>query len=81
MLVENSLENISLLQASPKPGMLVNIPKLVHLIIPKPDPSVKTQRVSFGTSGHRGSSFKSHSMNGIYLLLHRRFAYTVSSRV
>ena len=39
------------------PGMLTNIPKLVSAYYTDvPDPSVPAQRVSFGTSGHRGSS-------------------------
>ena len=38
--------------------MLVNVPRLVTAYYTDaPDPSVPTQRVSFGTSGHRGSSF------------------------
>jgi len=41
-------------------NMLVNIPKLVTAYYTGiPDPSVPGQLVSFGTSGHRGSSFKS----------------------
>ena len=43
-----------------EPSMLVNIPSLVAAYYTKrPDPSVRAQRVSFGTSGHRGSSFDS----------------------
>ena len=40
------------------PQSLVNIPRLItsHYTV-KPDVSDRTQRVSFGTSGHRGSSF------------------------
>ncbi len=39
--------------------MLVNVPKLVTAYYTEvPDPSVPEQRVAFGTSGHRGSSFK-----------------------
>jgi phosphoglucomutase len=39
-------------------SMLVNIPKLVTAYYTDlPDFSVPTQRVAFGTSGHRGSSF------------------------
>ncbi len=39
--------------------MLVNIPNLITAYYTgKPDCSVPEQRVSFGTSGHRGSSFK-----------------------
>lgn len=38
--------------------MLANIPKLVSSYYTGlPDPSVPAQRVAFGTSGHRGSSF------------------------
>ena len=41
-----------------EPQMLVDIPKLVTSYYTGiPDPSVKEQLVSFGTSGHRGSSF------------------------
>jgi phosphoglucomutase len=40
-------------------SMLVNVPKLVSAYYTeKPDPSVPTQRVAFGTSGHRGSAFE-----------------------
>jgi phosphoglucomutase len=43
----------------PQTGMLVNIPKLItSYYTDVPDPSVPVQRISFGTSGHRGSSFK-----------------------
>ncbi len=39
-------------------SMLVNVPRLVSAYYTKvPDPCVPEQRVSFGTSGHRGSSF------------------------
>jgi phosphoglucomutase len=38
--------------------MVVNIPRLVTAyFVEKPDPSVISEKVSFGTSGHRGSSF------------------------
>jgi phosphoglucomutase len=40
-------------------SMLVNVPRLVTAYYTEaPDPSVPAQRVAFGTSGHRGSSFK-----------------------
>ncbi len=40
------------------PSQLVHIPRLVASYYTlKPDPVEKTQRVAFGTSGHRGSSF------------------------
>lgn len=42
-----------------EPSMLVNVPKLVTAYYAEvPHPSVPAQRVAFGTSGHRGSSFK-----------------------
>jgi phosphoglucomutase len=40
------------------PSMLVDVPRLVTAYYTgMPDPSVPSQRVVFGTSGHRGSSF------------------------
>ena len=40
------------------PSQLVNVPRLVaSYYTVKPDAGEKTQRVAFGTSGHRGSSF------------------------
>ena len=53
--------NISLLAGKPAtPAMLVNVPKLVTAYYTEvPDPSLPGQRVAFGTSGHRGSSFES----------------------
>ena len=51
---------ISPLAGKPPPlGMLVNVPRLVTAYYTGlPDPKVPAQRVAFGTSGHRGSSFK-----------------------
>jgi phosphoglucomutase len=38
--------------------MLVNVPRLITAYYTgRPDPAVRAQRVAFGTSGHRGSSF------------------------
>jgi phosphoglucomutase len=52
----------------PAPEMLVNLPRLVTAYYSlNPDPNDKTQRVSFGTSGHRGSSFAS-SFNEDHIL-------------
>jgi phosphoglucomutase len=43
---------------TPEPSALVNVPKLIAAYYTEaPDPSVAAQRVAFGTSGHRGSSF------------------------
>lgn len=42
----------------PDPSQLVNIPRLITSYYSmKPDVAESTQRVAFGTSGHRGSSF------------------------
>jgi phosphoglucomutase len=41
-----------------EPSMLVNVPRLVTAYFAgEPDPAVPSQRVAFGTSGHRGSAF------------------------
>ena len=41
----------------PPPSMLVDVPRLVTAYYTiRPDPAGKSQQVSFGTSGHRGSS-------------------------
>jgi phosphoglucomutase len=41
-----------------EPASLVNVPKLVTAYYTEtPNPSIPGQRVSFGTSGHRGSAF------------------------
>ena len=41
-----------------EPAMLVNVPKLITAYYTEvPDPKVPAERVAFGTSGHRGSSF------------------------
>jgi len=48
------------LAGKPAPlSLLVNVPKLVTAYYTeRPDPSVREQRVTFGTSGHRGSSLR-----------------------
>ena len=49
-------------------NILVNIPRLVAAYYTGiPDPSVTAEKVSFGTSGHRGSSFK-NSFNENHIL-------------
>ena len=43
----------------PEPRLLVNVPKLITAYYTDvPDPSIPAQRVSFGTSGHRGSALQ-----------------------
>jgi len=49
---------VSPLAGKPAPkSLLVDVPKLIAAYYDRhPDPSVKAERVSFGTSGHRGTS-------------------------
>jgi phosphoglucomutase len=51
---------ISALAGKPAPkSLLVDVPKLLAAYVDlRPDPTVPAQRVAFGTSGHRGSSFE-----------------------
>src|SRR6266851_5074832 len=43
----------------PEPGMLINVPRLITAYYAEvPDPSIPSQRVAFGTSGHRGSALE-----------------------
>ena len=50
------------------PSMLVNVPELITAYFAlAPDPQVPEERVSFGTSGHRGSAFKK-SFNEAHIL-------------
>ena len=49
-------------------GMLVDVPRLITAYYTEvPDPTAPAQRVAFGTSGHRGSSFK-HAFNEWHIL-------------
>ena len=49
-------------------SVLVDISKLIEAYRSvSPDPSIREQRVSFGTSGHRGSSLK-RSFNESHIL-------------
>jgi phosphoglucomutase len=50
------------------PSALVNVPRLIAAYYTaRPDPSVSAHRVSFGTSGHRGSSLRD-SFNECHVL-------------
>jgi phosphoglucomutase len=51
--------HLSPLAGKPVPAsLLVNVPRLVTAYFAlQPDPAVASQRVAFGTSGHRGSAF------------------------
>src|SRR5579864_4720845 len=48
------------LAGKPAPAsMLVNVPRLITAYYSeRPDPAIASQRVAFGTSGHRGSAFE-----------------------
>jgi phosphoglucomutase len=52
-------ERVNPLAGKPAPAsMLVDVPRLITAYYTeKPDPAIAAQRVAFGTSGHRGSSF------------------------
>ena len=61
-------------QVSPLAGktiqasLVVNVPRLVTAYFTgKPDPTIPSQRVAFGTSGHRGSAFE-NSFNEAHIL-------------
>ncbi|WP_284945681.1 phosphoglucomutase (alpha-D-glucose-1,6-bisphosphate-dependent) [Acidisoma cladoniae] len=61
--------HVSPLAGKPLPAhLLVNLPRLVTAYYAhRPDPAIATQRVAFGTSGHRGSAFD-HSFNEAHIL-------------
>ncbi|MFO0700934.1 MAG: phosphoglucomutase (alpha-D-glucose-1,6-bisphosphate-dependent) [Nitrospira sp.] len=64
------------------PSTLVEIDKLLAAYwAERPDPSTREQRVSFGTSGHRGSSFKrSFNEHHIVAIAQAVCEYRVSQR-
>jgi phosphoglucomutase len=50
------------------PSMLANVPRLVTAYFAgKPDPAIPSQRVAFGTSGHRGSALN-NAFNEAHIL-------------
>ncbi len=61
--------NANPLAGEPAPqNLLVDLPKLITAYYSEsPDPTVAAQRVAFGTSGHRGTSFES-SFNEAHVL-------------
>ena len=61
--------SINKLAGQPAPlELLINVPRLVSAYYThKPDPQEPSHRVSFGTSGHRGTSLK-HSFNEDHIL-------------
>src|SRR5580698_7043838 len=56
---ERLSQRVHELAGKPAPAaVLVDVPRLITAYYTqRPDPSVAAQRVAFGTSGHRGSSF------------------------
>ncbi len=69
-----------------KPGhssMLLNVPKLIAAYYTEtPDPSMRGQRVVFGTSGHRGSAFKkSFNERHILAMTQAIFLYRKKERI
>ena len=62
-------QQISPLAGQPAPpSILVDVPQLLAAYADlQPDPAVPAQRVAFGTSGHRGSSFE-RSFNEWHIL-------------
>src|SRR5271154_3466013 len=72
--LSGAVEGVSRMKVSPRAGQpakasdLVDIPKLIDAYYKeRPDPHVPEQRVVFGTSGHRGSSFD-RSFNDWHIL-------------
>jgi len=65
----SSAPRTSPLAGKPAPAnLLVDLPKLITAYYTeRPDPAVASQRVAFGTSGHRGSSFE-RSFNEAHVL-------------
>jgi hypothetical protein len=67
---------------SAEASMLVNVPGLVTAYYTEvPDPSVPAQRVAFGTSGHRGSSFEIAFNEGHILAISQAIGYPFFLRV
>jgi len=67
----NLSSRLSALAGKPAPlGVLVDVPRLVTAYYSeRPDPAVRTQRVAFGTSGHRGSAFQNSFNEGHVLAI------------
>lgn len=62
------------------PSMLVNIPRLITAYYTeKPDGDLREQRVTFGTSGHRGTSLK-RSFNEVHIIAVAQAIYEYRKR-
>ncbi|THJ24714.1 MAG: alpha-D-glucose phosphate-specific phosphoglucomutase [Nitrospira sp. CG24E] len=69
------------LAGQPVPAsMLVNVPRLITAYYTeKPDANLREQRVAFGTSGHRGTSFK-QSFNEVHIVAVAQAIYEYRSQ-
>ncbi len=69
------------LAGQPAPAsMLVNVPRLITAYYTeKPDANVREQRVTFGTSGHRGTAFK-RSFNEVHIIAVAQAIYEYRKR-
>ena len=67
----------------PPQSLLVDVPKLIKAYYSGvPDPSIPAQRVEFGTSGHRGSSFdKSFNENHILAISQAICLYRAKEKI
>lgn len=74
------MANHSLAGQPAPPSMLVNIPRLITAYYTeKPDANLREQRVTFGTSGHRGTSFK-RSFNEVHIIAVAQAIYEYRKR-
>ena len=74
------MANHSLAGQPAPPSMLVNIPRLITAYYTeKPDANLREQRVTFGTSGHRGTAFK-RSFNEVHIVAVAQAIYEYRKR-
>jgi|SRR6185437_10540706 len=75
-------DDVSPLAGKPvEQSMLVNVARLVTAYFAgKPDPKVPSQRVAFGTSGHRGSAFENAFNEAHILAISQAICYHRSRR-
>lgn len=74
------MANHSLAGQPAPPSMLVNIPRLITAYYTeKPDVDLREQRVTFGTSGHRGTAFK-RSFNEVHIIAVAQAIYEYRKR-
>ena len=81
--VELNMQISPLAGKLPPPSMLVNVPDLIKAYYSEvPDPAIPAQRVEFGTSGHRGSSFnKSFNEHHILAISQAIFLYRAKEKI